>query len=37
MNDSKAKAGFEFVIRRQFEAPLDRVWRAWTEAERMSR
>lgn len=37
MNDSKAKAGFEFVIRRQFEAPLDRVWRAWTEAERMSK
>jgi uncharacterized protein YndB with AHSA1/START domain len=39
MNDTrtKAAAGFEFVIRRQFDAPLDRVWRAWTEAERMAK
>jgi uncharacterized protein YndB with AHSA1/START domain len=41
MNDIKAKtanpaSGFEFVIRRQFDAPLKRVWRAWTEAERMA-
>jgi uncharacterized protein YndB with AHSA1/START domain len=39
MNDIKAKpgAGFEFVIRREFDAPLDRVWRAWTEPERMAK
>lgn len=39
MNDTKAKpgAGFEFVIRRVFDAPLDRVWRAWTEPERMAK
>jgi uncharacterized protein YndB with AHSA1/START domain len=39
MNDTKAKqsAGFEFVIRREFDAPLDRVWRAWTEPERMAK
>jgi len=40
VNDIKAKtlaSGFEFVIRRQFDAPLARVWRAWTEAERMAK
>lgn len=44
MNDIKAKAGaanpaagFEFAIRRVFDAPLDRVWRAWTEAERLAK
>lgn len=39
MNDIKAKpdAGFEFVIRRVFDAPLERVWRAWTDAERLAK
>jgi uncharacterized protein YndB with AHSA1/START domain len=41
VNDTKTKAGaisgFEFVIRREFDAPLDRVWRAWTEAERLAK
>ncbi|HET9273472.1 MAG TPA: SRPBCC domain-containing protein [Methyloceanibacter sp.] len=39
MNDTRTNVatGFEFVIRRQFDAPLDRVWRAWTEAERMAK
>ena len=42
MNDIKAKpgapepAGFEFFIRREFDAPLDRMWRAWSDPERMS-
>ena len=44
MNDIKASpgasnpaSGFEFVIRREFDAPLDRVWRAWSDPERMSK
>ncbi len=38
MNDINTKpgTGFEFVIKRTFAAPLDRVWRAWTEPERMA-
>jgi uncharacterized protein YndB with AHSA1/START domain len=42
VNDIKAKpgapepAGFEFFIRREFDAPLDRMWRAWSDPERMS-
>lgn len=38
MNDINTKlgTGFEFVIKRTFAAPLDRVWRAWTEPERMT-
>lgn len=42
MNDIKAKpgapepAGFEFFIRREFDAPLDRMWCAWSDPERMS-
>ncbi len=37
MNDiAKPATGFEFNIRRTFNAPLDRVWKAWTEPERMA-
>jgi uncharacterized protein YndB with AHSA1/START domain len=40
MNDIKTKAGatsgFEFIIRREFDAPLERVWTAWTDPERMA-
>jgi uncharacterized protein YndB with AHSA1/START domain len=41
MNDIKTKAGatsgFEFIIRREFDAPLERVWTAWTDPERMAK
>jgi uncharacterized protein YndB with AHSA1/START domain len=39
MNDIKAKpgTGFEFVIKRTFNAPLDRMWRAWTDPEHMAK
>jgi uncharacterized protein YndB with AHSA1/START domain len=30
-------SGFEFVIRRVFDAPLDRVWKAWTEPDRLAK
>ena len=30
-------SGFEFVIRRVFDAPLKRVWAAWTDAERLAK
>lgn len=38
MNDinTKSGTGFEFTIKRTFDAPLDRVWRAWTEPQRMA-
>jgi uncharacterized protein YndB with AHSA1/START domain len=42
VNDIKTRpsasnpTGFEFVIRRTFNAPLDRVWRAWSEPEHMA-
>jgi uncharacterized protein YndB with AHSA1/START domain len=40
VNDTRtsrnAPSGFEFVIRREFAAPLDRVWQAWTDPERMA-
>ena len=42
VNDTKTKTGaaeptgFEFFIRREFDAALDRMWRAWSDAERMS-
>jgi uncharacterized protein YndB with AHSA1/START domain len=39
MSDAKAgskTAPFEFVIKRTFDAPVERVWRAWTEPEQMA-
>jgi len=42
VNDTKTRPGaakqpakFEFVIMRIFDAPRERVWKAWTEAERL--
>jgi uncharacterized protein YndB with AHSA1/START domain len=32
-----ADTGLQFVISRTFNAPLDRVWKAWTEPEQMAR
>jgi uncharacterized protein YndB with AHSA1/START domain len=32
-----AKQQFEFVIKRIFNAPRERVWRAWTEAEHLGK
>jgi uncharacterized protein YndB with AHSA1/START domain len=37
MTKPDAAAGFEFIIKRTFNAPLDRLWRAWTEPERFAR
>ena len=39
MNDVRTKpsTGVEFTIRRIFDAPLDRVWQAWTDPERMAK
>ena len=44
MNDTKTRPGaakqpakFEFVIMRIFDAPRERVWKAWTEAERLGK
>jgi uncharacterized protein YndB with AHSA1/START domain len=39
MNDLRPKpgTGFEFFIRREFDAPLDRMWQAWSDRQRMSR
>ena len=39
MNDIRTKlgTGVEFTIRRTFDAPLDRVWQAWTDSERMAK
>jgi len=39
VNDTQTKpdAGFEFVIKRTFNASLDRVWQAWTEPEQMAK
>jgi uncharacterized protein YndB with AHSA1/START domain len=34
---AKASPQFEFVIKREFNAPLERVWKAWTEAERLGK
>ena len=42
MNDTKTKpgsgepTGFEFFMRREFDATLDRMWRAWSDPERMA-
>ena len=33
---NKAPA-FEFFIQREFDAPRERVWKAWTEAERLGK
>lgn len=38
MNDAKetpGAAGFEFFIRREFNAPVSRVWRAWTDPDQL--
>lgn len=38
MNDAKETpnaAGFEFVIRRTFNAPVARVWQAWTDPDQL--
>jgi uncharacterized protein YndB with AHSA1/START domain len=38
VNDTKQKpssAAFEFVMRRTFNAPVARVWRAWTDPEKL--
>jgi uncharacterized protein YndB with AHSA1/START domain len=39
VNDIRTKlgTGVEFTIRRTFDAPLDRVWQAWTDPERMAK
>ena len=42
MNDIKTKpgntepTGFEFYIRREFDGPLDRMWKAWSDAQRLT-
>jgi uncharacterized protein YndB with AHSA1/START domain len=30
-------SGFEFVIKRSFDAPLERVWKAWTDPAQLAR
>jgi uncharacterized protein YndB with AHSA1/START domain len=37
MGAAKPASGFEFFIRREFDAPLKRVWAAWTDADRLGK
>jgi uncharacterized protein YndB with AHSA1/START domain len=40
VSDSKVRPGtapFEFVIKRTFAAPLERVWKAWTDPDQLLR
>jgi uncharacterized protein YndB with AHSA1/START domain len=37
VTETKTKTAAKFVISRTFRAPLDRVWKAWTEPEQMAK